>query len=73
MTRHSRPGPEPTPRPEGLGAGMTADLDAGVEAGVEAGVVDDTRRSAGVHNEPFSPESEARVCERVLGDRRHGL
>jgi hypothetical protein len=23
--------------------------------------------------DPFSPESEARVCERVLGDRRHGL
>ncbi|GGT03774.1 hypothetical protein GCM10010271_01920 [Streptomyces kurssanovii] len=69
MTRHSRPGPEPTHRPEGLGAGMTADLDAGVDGGL----VDETSRSAGVHNDPFSPESEARVCERVLGDRRHGL
>ena len=23
--------------------------------------------------EVFSPESEARNCERILGDRRHGL
>ncbi|MFK4599360.1 hypothetical protein [Streptomyces pristinaespiralis] len=22
---------------------------------------------------PFSPESEARVCELIMGDRRHGL
>lgn len=24
-------------------------------------------------NEPFSAEMEARVCEIVMGDRRHGL
>jgi hypothetical protein len=23
--------------------------------------------------DPFSPESEARLCEQVLGDARHGL
>jgi hypothetical protein len=23
--------------------------------------------------DPFSPEMEARVCEVVLGDRRHGI
>ncbi|MGN9789888.1 hypothetical protein ACTMTU_02110 [Streptomyces sp. OZ13] len=69
MTRHSRPGPEPTPRPEGLGAGMTADL----AADLDAGPVEETRRSAGARNDPFSPESEALVCERILGDRRHGL
>ncbi|MGW7287597.1 hypothetical protein ACWGH4_19145 [Streptomyces sp. NPDC054847] len=73
MTRHSRPGPEPTPRPEGLGAGMTADLAADLDAGLDAGPVEETRRSAGARDDPFSPESEARVCERILGDRRHGL
>ncbi|WP_067973501.1 hypothetical protein [Nocardiopsis trehalosi] len=26
-----------------------------------------------VRSDPFSPESEARLCERVLGGRRHGL
>jgi len=28
---------------------------------------------AQVHNDPFSPESEAGVCEKVMGRRHHGL
>jgi hypothetical protein len=32
-----------------------------------------TARPERVRSDPFSPESEARLCERVLGGRRHGL
>ncbi|WP_017591442.1 hypothetical protein [Nocardiopsis potens] len=31
------------------------------------------RRPAPGDGAPFSPEAEAGVCARVLGDRRHGL
>jgi thioredoxin reductase len=33
----------------------------------------DTNRAVKQSRDPFSGPSEARVCERVLGDRRHGL
>ncbi|MGW4767398.1 NAD(P)/FAD-dependent oxidoreductase [Nocardia sp. NPDC004278] len=35
-------------------------------------IAEDTRHAVGAHRDPFSPASEARVCEQVLGDRRHG-
>ncbi|GAB3289656.1 NAD(P)/FAD-dependent oxidoreductase [Parasphingorhabdus pacifica] len=44
------------------GAGINADL-----------VTDDTRRAVERRRGPFSADSEARNCERVLGDRRHGI
>lgn len=34
---------------------------------------EDVRHAVRAHRDPFSAASEARVCERVLGDRRHGL
>ncbi|MFJ5837379.1 NAD(P)/FAD-dependent oxidoreductase [Streptomyces shenzhenensis] len=36
-------------------------------------IAEDIRRAVRAHRDPFSPASEARVCEQVLGDRRHGL
>jgi hypothetical protein len=67
MTRHARPGIgglAPVPRPSGLTAHGAIDPDL---------VADETRRAALARHGPFSPESEARVCEHVMGDRRHGL
>lgn len=34
---------------------------------------DDVRPEPTAGTDPFSPEMEARVCEIVLGARRHGL
>jgi hypothetical protein len=36
-------------------------------------VAEETRQAVAAHRHPFSPESEARVCELVMGDHRHGL
>ncbi|MGA4843979.1 NAD(P)/FAD-dependent oxidoreductase [Streptomyces sp. G45] len=36
-------------------------------------VAEDTRRAVRDRADPFSAQTEARVCERVLGHRRHGL
>ncbi|MCM2423600.1 NAD(P)/FAD-dependent oxidoreductase [Streptomyces sp. RKAG293] len=49
-------------------------------AGVRAGsainadlTTEDTDRAVAARRAPFSPHVEREVCERVLGDRRHGL
>ncbi|QIQ06149.1 NAD(P)/FAD-dependent oxidoreductase [Streptomyces liangshanensis] len=44
------------------GAAINADLTA-----------QDTRRAVAARRDPFSPAMERAVCERVLGDSRHGL
>ena len=36
-------------------------------------VAEETRQAVAVYRDPFSVASEARVCDLVLGDRRHGL
>ncbi|CAM06497.1 hypothetical protein A8924_0326 [Saccharopolyspora erythraea NRRL 2338] len=36
-------------------------------------IAEDTRRAVETRRDPFSPESEARICPQVVGDRRHGL
>ena len=65
-------------------AGNVTDLAAQVvsaaASGVTAGatinadlVAEDTERAVSAYRDPFSAGSEARVCESVLGDRRHGL
>lgn len=36
-------------------------------------IAEETRRAVAARRAPFSPQSEREVCERVLGDRRHGL
>ncbi|RCW46112.1 thioredoxin reductase [Halopolyspora algeriensis] len=36
-------------------------------------VTEDTRQAVAAHRDPFSADSEARTCELVTGDRRHGL
>ncbi|WP_433174743.1 NAD(P)/FAD-dependent oxidoreductase [Actinoallomurus sp. CA-150999] len=46
----------------GAGAQINADL-----------IAEETRRAVAAHRDPFSAENEARLCEQVAGDRRHGL
>ncbi|MDX6430215.1 MAG: hypothetical protein QOE54_2581 [Streptosporangiaceae bacterium] len=36
-------------------------------------IAEDTRRAVAARRDPFSPQMEREVCERALGDRRHGL
>ncbi|WP_455361079.1 NAD(P)/FAD-dependent oxidoreductase [Streptomyces sp. SYSU K21746] len=78
---------EATGRTEAPGvwvAGNVTDLAAQVGAAAAAGataaaqinadlVAEETRRAVAAHRGRFSAESEARVSERVTGDRRHGL
>ncbi|MBT2365989.1 NAD(P)/FAD-dependent oxidoreductase [Streptomyces sp. ISL-10] len=62
---------------------VTAGLDKVVgaaAAGVRAAVAinidlisEETRREVVARRSPFSPQAEREVCERVLGERRHGL
>ncbi|WP_405405596.1 NAD(P)/FAD-dependent oxidoreductase [Streptomyces sp. NBC_01104] len=49
---------------------------AGLKAGAAINadlVADDTRRAVGARRAPFSAEAERQVCEKALGNRRHGL
>ncbi len=78
---------DPTGRTEVPGvwvAGNVTDLSAQVgpsaAAGANAGaqinadlIAEETRAAVEAYRNPFSAESEARVAELVLGDRRHGL
>ncbi|MGA5507007.1 NAD(P)/FAD-dependent oxidoreductase [Streptomyces umbrinus] len=65
-------------------AGNLADPNANVLASAVSGstaagainadlIAEDTRHAVRAQRDPFSSASEARVCEKVLGDRRHGL
>ncbi|NWF27232.1 NAD(P)/FAD-dependent oxidoreductase [Streptomyces sp. PKU-EA00015] len=65
-------------------AGNVTDLVAQVGGAAAAGaaaaarinadlVAEETRQAVAARRDPFSPESEARVCEVVAGNRRHGL
>ncbi|MEU6641993.1 NAD(P)/FAD-dependent oxidoreductase [Saccharomonospora sp. NPDC046836] len=36
-------------------------------------VAEDTRQAVAAYRAPFSAENEARICEKTMGDRRHGL
>ncbi|MQA16922.1 MAG: FAD-binding protein [Pseudonocardiaceae bacterium] len=65
-------------------AGNVTDLSAQVGTAAAAGaaaaaqinaelVAEDTRQAVATRRDPFSPETEARVCELVMRDRRHGL
>ncbi|MQA80745.1 MAG: FAD-binding protein [Streptosporangiales bacterium] len=54
--------------------GTAAAAGAGAAAQISADLVaEETRRAVAAYRDPFSAESEARVCELVMGDRRHGL
>ncbi|MFI6799960.1 NAD(P)/FAD-dependent oxidoreductase [Streptosporangium canum] len=54
--------------------GNAAAAAAAAAAQINADLVDeDTRQAVAAWRDPFSAESEARVCELVTGDRRHGL
>lgn len=33
----------------------------------------ETDEAVRTHSDPFSPAMEARICELVVGDRRHGI
>ncbi|GAA3466538.1 NAD(P)/FAD-dependent oxidoreductase [Nonomuraea roseola] len=65
-------------------AGNVTDLAAQVGASAAAGaaaaaqinadlVAEETRQAVAAYLDPFSAESEARLCELAMGDRRHGL
>ncbi|MEV4334925.1 NAD(P)/FAD-dependent oxidoreductase [Streptomyces sp. NPDC049597] len=65
-------------------AGNVTDLVAQVGGAAAAGaaaaaqinfdlVAEETRQAVAAHRSPFSPASEARVCELVTGNGRHGL
>jgi thioredoxin reductase len=65
-------------------AGNVTDLAAQVGTAAAAGataaaqinadlVAEETRQAVAAHRDPFSAESEARLCELVMGDHRHGL
>ncbi|MFJ8789391.1 NAD(P)/FAD-dependent oxidoreductase [Streptomyces sp. NPDC102462] len=73
-----------TPVPGVWVAGNLADPNANVLGSAASGsmaagainadlVAEDIRHAVQAHNDPFSPGSEARVCEQVMGDRRPGL
>ncbi|GAB3479094.1 NAD(P)/FAD-dependent oxidoreductase [Amycolatopsis cihanbeyliensis] len=55
-----------------VGAAAAAGAGAGAQINADL-VTEDTRRAVVAFRDPFSPETEARVAELVLGDRRHGL
>jgi len=59
---------------------LTAHVGGAAAAGALAGaqinadlVIEETGRAVAACRDPFSPQSEASVCEQVTGDRRHGL
>jgi thioredoxin reductase len=59
---------------------LTAHVGGAAAAGALAGaqinadlVADEAGRAVAAYRDPFSPRSEASLCEQVLGDRRHGL
>lgn len=54
--------------------GAAAAAGAGAAAQINADLVtEDTDQAVQARRDPFSAESEARLCEQVMGDRRHGL
>ena len=53
-------------------AGINADLTF-QDTRCAVAAVRDRRAPVGGTAEVFSPQSEREICERVLGDRRHGL
>ncbi|SDH42703.1 Thioredoxin reductase [Sinosporangium album] len=54
-----------------LGSAASGSMAAGaINADLMA---EDLHHAVQAHNHPFSSESEARVCEKVVSDRRHGL
>ena len=54
--------------------GTAAAAGAGAGAQINADLVaEETRRAVAAYRDPFSAESEARLCELVTGERRHGL
>ncbi|HEY3504931.1 MAG TPA: NAD(P)/FAD-dependent oxidoreductase [Actinocatenispora sp.] len=55
-----------------VGASAAAGALAGAQINAEL-VAAETRLAVEARRGPFSAEAEARTCERVLGDRRHGL
>jgi thioredoxin reductase len=53
---------------------LAAQVGAAAAAQINADLVaEETRQAVAAHRDPFSAASEARVCELVMGDRRHGL
>ncbi|MCO5993397.1 NAD(P)/FAD-dependent oxidoreductase [Actinoallomurus rhizosphaericola] len=55
-----------------VGAAAAAGTMAGAQINADL-VAEETRRAVAALRDPFSAEAEARLCEQVMGDRRHGL
>jgi hypothetical protein len=48
-------------------------MSATTSAAGAGGTAPGPRREDGILRDPFTSSAESAVCERVLGDRRHGL
>ncbi|MCO5970467.1 NAD(P)/FAD-dependent oxidoreductase [Actinoallomurus sp. WRP6H-15] len=55
-----------------VGAAAAAGTMAGAQINADL-IAEETRRAVAARRDPFSAESEARLCEQAMGDRRHGL
>ncbi|MGY4102354.1 FAD-dependent oxidoreductase [Nocardia sp. R16R-3T] len=54
-----------------VGAAAAAGAAAGAQINADL-VAEQTRRAVAAYREPRSPETEAQLCEAVMGNRRHG-
>ncbi|RKT53800.1 NAD(P)/FAD-dependent oxidoreductase [Saccharothrix australiensis] len=55
-----------------VGAASAAGATAGAQINADL-VAEETRRAVDAYRDPFSAASEARLCEEVMGNRRHGV
>ena len=55
-----------------VGSSAAAGAAAGAQINADL-VAEETREAVSAFRDPFSAESEARVCDQVMGERRHGL
>jgi thioredoxin reductase len=55
-----------------VGAAAAAAAMAGAQINADL-VMEETQAAVAAYREPFSAESEARLCAAVAGDRRHGF
>ncbi|MEV5709066.1 NAD(P)/FAD-dependent oxidoreductase [Actinoallomurus sp. NPDC052274] len=55
-----------------VGAAAAAGTTAAAQINADL-IAEETRRAVAAHRDPFSADSEARLCEQAMGDRRHGI
>ncbi|WP_345358607.1 NAD(P)/FAD-dependent oxidoreductase [Actinoallomurus liliacearum] len=55
-----------------VGAAAAAGTMAGAQINADL-IAEETRQAVAARRDPFSAESESRLCEQAMGDRRHGI